>query len=78
MYNIKDLGYKQSPTISSKIVIQTETISECTLKALSNDMTRLQELKISWRRGKQYTSSITLEGRHNADLEEYSTGVEKT
>ena len=41
---------------------RTESISECTLKDLSNDtyMTRLSKLKISWRRGKQYTSPVTL------------------
>ena len=27
-------------------------------------MTRLPKLKISWQRGKQYTSSVTLGGRH--------------
>ena len=28
-------------------------------------MTRLKKLKISWRRGKQYTSPVTLGGKHN-------------
>ena len=41
---------------------RTESISECTLKDLLNDMTRLPKLKISWRRGKQYTSHVTLGG----------------
>ena len=38
-----------------------------TLKDLLNDifMTRLPKPKISWRRGKQYTSTVTLGGRHN-------------
>ena len=33
---------------------QTESITECTLEDISND-TRLPKLKISLRRGKQYT-----------------------
>ena len=47
---------------------QTESISECTLKDLSNDMTRLSKLfkaKIRQQRGKQYNFLITLEGRCN-------------
>ena len=45
---------------------QNESISECTLKDLSDDnITRLLKLKISWRRGKQYTSPVTLRGRQN-------------
>ena len=31
-------------------------------------MTRLSKLKISWRRGKQYTCLITLGGRHNSPI----------
>ena len=49
-------------------VREKESISECTLKDLSNDMTRLPKLKISWRQGKQYTSPVTLGGRHNNTL----------
>ena len=41
---------------------RTESISECTLKDLSNDMTRLPKLKISWQQEKQYTSPIILGG----------------
>ena len=37
MFNIEDLIYKRSPAIRLNIVIQTESISECTLKDLSND-----------------------------------------
>ena len=44
---------------------QTESISECPLKDLSNDMTPLSKVKISWRRGKQYISPVTLGARHN-------------
>ena len=29
MYNIKDFGYKRSPAIRLKIVVHTESISEC-------------------------------------------------
>ena len=67
MYNIKDLGYKWSPAFRLKVVVQTESILECTLEDLSYDiaMTRLPKLKISCRRGKQYTSPVTLGGRHN-------------
>ena len=42
MYNIKDLGQKQSPAIRLKIVKQKnrqkESVSERTLKALSNEV----------------------------------------
>ena len=32
-----------------------------------NNMTCFPKLKISWRRGKQCTSPVTLGGRHNKD-----------
>ena len=43
---------------------QTELISECSYsqRPFKWYMTRLSKLKISWRRGKQYTSLVTLGG----------------
>ena len=61
MYNIQNLGLKQSPAISLKIVVQTDRRN----RFRNVHSTRLSKLKISWRRGKQYTSCVTLGGRHN-------------
>ena len=42
---------------------QTESISECTLKDFTNDILHaFLKLKISWRRGNQYTSPFRLGG----------------
>ena len=50
MYNIKDLVEKESPAIRLNIMVQadgrTESISECTLKDLSNAMWHVYQ---SWK-----------------------------
>ena len=66
MFNITRYRIKTSPAIRLKIVVQTDGInfgmySQRTFKWY---MTRLSKLKISWRRGKEYTSLVTLGGRH--------------
>ena len=58
MYYIDDLGKKRSPAIPN-----------LTFQMIYDTPSRLPKLKISWRRGKRYTSPVTLWGRHNESKE---------
>ena len=61
MFNIKDLGQKRSSAIRLKIEVQTNgqtygiDFGMYSQRPVELYMTRLPKLKISWRRGKQYT-----------------------
>ena len=72
MNNIKDSGQKRSPAIRLKIVAQADrripfwNVYSKTFQMIYD--TPIKKLKISWRLEKQYTSPITLEGRHNKCL----------
>ena len=61
MYNIKDLGWKRSPAILLKIVVQTNGQTGGIDFGMYSQKPEAK-LKNSWRRGKQYTSSVTLGG----------------